>query len=589
MAMHRSLTTATTAALCLLLTPTSFGLMRPGGGANDAIETARQRLDRDDARGAVTVLEGALLDAGGKDRAALVEQLRDAYSAAIKKAEAEGKKAEADTYRDDLEILTRKPRKESGTTAPATQNEPPAVETKPEARPARVPEPGPQPTRPLNPAEPVAPLPQPTDLGPRSESTDVPAAKGGLLTRDDPALDREVKPSALPADEPKPEPTPVASVAEADAAFVAKHYEQAGRIYAELDRTKALPADRRDHWGYCRSADVVRRINARPTAPQEWESIDAEIEAIRALNPKSWFAEYLRKCAAERKTAVHPKLTANPMVVRGSSPDEPASPRPARPADLSPIETPNFRIIHSDRALAERIAREAESARSAQVKRWMAGVPPASAWSPKCDIHVYATATTFSRETGQRPESPGFSTISMGDGRVVARRINLRADHANVVDAVLPHEVTHVVLADLFPTEQIPRWADEGMAVLAEPAKEQALRAADLEQPLASGRVFPVDKLVSMDYPQDESWSLYYAQSVSLTRFLVESGSPDRFVKFVRLAQKSGTEPALRSAYAIRDFSELHERWVEYARSHASGTLSASSEKSDEDARRARR
>jgi hypothetical protein len=587
MAMHRSLTTATTAALCLLLAPTSFALMRPG--ASDTIETARQRLGRDDPRGAVALLEGALLDAADKDRAALVEQLRAAYSAAIKKAEAEGKKSEADTYRDDLEILTRKPRKDSGTPAPAKQIEPPGGETKPERRPARVSEPDAQPTRPLATAEPVAPLRLPTDAGPRSESTDLPAAKGGLLTRDDPALDREVKPSALPGDEPKHEPTPTASVAEADAAFVAKHYEQAGRLYAELDRAKGLPADRRDHWAYCRSADVVRRINARPTAQQEWDSIDAEIEAIRALNPKSWFAEYLRKCVAERKAAVRPKLASNPMVVRGSSPDEPATPRPTRPADLSPVDTPNFRIIHSDRALAERIAREAESARTAQVKRWMAGGPPATAWSPKCEVHVYATAAAFSRETGQRPESPGFSTISMGDGRVVARRINLRADHANVVDAVLPHEVTHVVLADLFPTEQIPRWADEGMAVLAEPAKEQALRAADLEQPLASGRVFPVDKLVSMDYPQDESWSLYYAQSVSLTRFLVESGSPDRFVKFVRLAQQSGAEPAVRSVYGIRDFGELHERWVEYARSHASGTLAASSETADQDATRARR
>ena len=50
-------------------------------------------------------------------------------------------------------------------------------------------------------------------------------------------------------------------------------------------------------------------------------------------------------------------------------------------------------------------------------------------------------------------------------------RTNLRADHPQVLTAILPHEVTHVVLADLFTTQQIPRWADEGMAVLAEPRR----------------------------------------------------------------------------------------------------------------------
>ncbi len=50
--------------------------------------------------------------------------------------------------------------------------------------------------------------------------------------------------------------------------------------------------------------------------------------------------------------------------------------------------------------------------------------------------------------------------------------------------AILPHEVTHVVLADLFTTQQIPRWADEGIAVLAEPNAEQEIRAAELQEPL---------------------------------------------------------------------------------------------------------
>ena len=145
--------------------------------------------------------------------------------------------------------------------------------------------------------------------------------------------------------------------------------------------------------------------------------------------------------------------------------------------------------------------------------------------------------------TGQPEESPGFSTMGMNGGRIIARRVNLRVDHPNLLRAILPHEITHVVLADLFPHQQIPRWADEGMAVLAEPANEQHLRAADLNDPLSTGRLYKLEQLMSMDYPEGQYWGLYYAQSVSLTRFLVEQGTPAQFVQFVQRAQQTARSP----------------------------------------------
>ena len=38
-----------------------------------------------------------------------------------------------------------------------------------------------------------------------------------------------------------------------------------------------------------------------------------------------------------------------------------------------------------------------------------------------------------------------------------------------------------------------------------------------------------------------------------------------------------GPEPALQSVYEISDYAELQAKWLAYARSHASGTLTASS------------
>ncbi len=238
-------------------------------------------------------------------------------------------------------------------------------------------------------------------------------------------------------------------------------------------------------------------------------------------------------------------------------------------------ETANFRIYHTDSVQAEKAARVAEAVRTQQARRWGSSAARAP-WSPPCDIYLYPTPKDFARLTGQPETSPGFSTMGVNGNRIVARRVNLRADHPQLLAAILPHEVTHVVLADLFTQQQIPRWADEGMAVLAEPTAEQASRASELNEPLKAGRVFKLSELMAIDYPSAEAWNLYYAQSVSLTQFLVQQGGPELFVGFVRSAQRKGVEIALRDSYHIEGFAELENRWQTFARHQATEIATSS-------------
>jgi hypothetical protein len=225
--------------------------------------------------------------------------------------------------------------------------------------------------------------------------------------------------------------------------------------------------------------------------------------------------------------------------------------------------------------LGKKAAEAAESVRSRQARRWGSSATK-TAWSPRCEIYLYPTPRDFAQLTGQPETSPGFSTMGINENRITARRVNLRADHPQLIDAILPHEVTHVVLADLFTQQQIPRWADEGMAVLAEPLSEQLSRAADLTGPLSEGKFFKLNELMAIDYPSAEAWGLYYAQSVSVTQFLVEQGTPEQFIAFVRGAQRQGVEHSLREVYHIQGFAELETRWQTYARRQAA-TITASS------------
>ena len=53
-------------------------------------------------------------------------------------------------------------------------------------------------------------------------------------------------------------------------------------MYEALERAHRLPREHRDYWAYCRCVEVVRRFNAGPRTQQEWASLNAEIQRIRA-------------------------------------------------------------------------------------------------------------------------------------------------------------------------------------------------------------------------------------------------------------------------------------------------------------------
>jgi hypothetical protein len=533
----------------------------------EALAEARALLERGQAGSAVTLLEETLAITAGDRQGPLIDLLRQAYAAAAREAKARGRTDEAELYRDNLEILKR-----NYPVVPPS----PAAEAPP--------------TRP-------SPAPSPLPITPSPEAS-VPDVADRLPQ----------KPPEAPLDvtsPPKPRPVlaPAVDLSAADSAFRAQRYDEAGQLYATLEQERRLPPARREHWAYCRWVDVVRRINARPSTPQEWAEIDAEIQRIRALSPNNWYGEYLRNRAAERPDNV-PAGKKKAIVFRGSAPEDPPpkvapslkppanrvspgrgtgsaveGPREPQKAANGPVqwqvrETPSFRILHVDPELAERAAEAAESARDVHLRRWT-GAAPKGPWTPKCELYLYPTALIFSQMTGQPEESPGFSTMGMNGGRIIARRVNLRVDHPNLLRAILPHEITHVVLADLFPHQQIPRWADEGMAVLSEPASEQHLRAADLNDPLSTGQLYKLDQLMTMDYPEGRYWGLYYAQSVSLTRFLVEQGTPTQFVQFVQRAQQNGPENELRRVYNIDGFADLQTRWMAYAKTRSADTAAA--------------
>ncbi|RIK74656.1 MAG: hypothetical protein DCC68_22630 [Planctomycetota bacterium] len=146
----------------------------------------------------------------------------------------------------------------------------------------------------------------------------------------------------------------------------------------------------------------------------------------------------------------------------------------------------------------------------------------------------------------------------------------MATDPEHALDA-LSHELIHVLFADLFPDSVPPRWAEEGLALLNDPADKQARHRHDLRIALHTGNAIPLSRL--FDSANDATVSqraIYYGQSLSLADYLTQIDEPERFVQFVQACVESGHERALNTVYGIAGVADLERRW----RRHALASLS---------------
>jgi hypothetical protein len=228
-------------------------------------------------------------------------------------------------------------------------------------------------------------------------------------------------------------------------------------------------------------------------------------------------------------------------------------------------ETTNFRIYHvQSPELARKAAEVAEQTRTQMYNKWFGRL--AANWNPKCEVYLYPTSQDYSRATGVPTSSPGHSSFNLDGGRVMGRQIDLHChDAANMLSAVLPHETTHVVLAGNFGDHVVPRWVDEGIAVLTEPHEKVLRHLVKLPGFYRNRQLLEIRQLVHMDdYPEPRSIDAFYAESVSLVEFLSIRKGPEVFTQFVREGLQNGYEPALQRYYGYQSFSELEQQWLQY-------------------------
>lgn len=499
-----------------------------------ALQQGRDELQRGNYAAAVSCLEKEIARVDGNRE--YMNALREAYRGYIHELNQAQRFAEARPYQERLKILDPGYHLEMNaghsSVAPAiatlaSQTSPPTAKPNPPARPTPTKAYTARPQMPEEPDRFSADISAPLSSSGGKASSQV----GDLLARAKQEFDR-------------------------------KDYVAANRLYDEANRADnhAL-TPYRELWAFCKLCCVTDEVNKSGWSPPT----EAEKEILAALALTD--SPQLQRQGKEMLRTIQDRR----IEIRHT---------PAQNGRWAEAETTNFCVVHmQSRDLAEQVARVAETTRAAMIRKWFGEEP--KPWERKCRIILYATAEHYARGSHSSAASPGHSTMQSEPAnpeRVVFRRIELHCDVADMLTHVLPHETTHAVLAGRFGRHHVPRWADEGMAVLTEPREKIDRYLKNLPAHDSKHELFPVGKLMGMaEYPEGRLVTPFYVQSISLVEYLSsQKGGPQEFARFVRDGLEGGYEAALRRHYGIQDFNDLQQRWTKAALGGSSGVAAIS-------------
>jgi RNA polymerase sigma factor (sigma-70 family) len=252
------------------------------------------------------------------------------------------------------------------------------------------------------------------------------------------------------------------------------------------------------------------------------------------------------------------------LTARGISSPQPASaaeapppeqvvpPPIALPEEKVILRTTNFEVTAPTRQAARKVAQAAERHRKALALLWLGKELPA--WSKPCPVQVRLN----DRGSGC------YTSFQFEGGKVLRQRMELEGSLDRVLADLLPHEVTHTILAH-WAGRGLPRWADEGAALQAESASSRARHAQAILTVLDEDRALPLRRLLPLaDYPKDVM--AMYAQGYSLVDFLVKKGDRAKFLTFVEEGSRYGWARAARERYGYRSLDEMERAWIAHAR-----------------------
>jgi hypothetical protein len=212
--------------------------------------------------------------------------------------------------------------------------------------------------------------------------------------------------------------------------------------------------------------------------------------------------------------------------------------------------TENFVVTASSPQFAKEVGQLAETQRQELAELWLGKALPK--WSQPCPIAV---------TVGEHLGAGGATSFVFDRGQVFGWRMNIQGSRERILDSVLPHEVTHTILATHF-RRPLPRWADEGACTTVEHTSERSKQDRMLIRFLRTDRGIAFSRMFAMKEYPPEVMPLY-SQGYSLARFLIAQGGHQHYLSFLAdgMAEEKWSE-AIRKNYSFENLADLQDKWL---------------------------
>ena len=234
-------------------------------------------------------------------------------------------------------------------------------------------------------------------------------------------------------------------------------------------------------------------------------------------------------------------------------------------ASAAHYDSANFAVTAPSAELAKKFGDMADFYRREKAIQWLGKeMPP---WSRKCPLRVDITMDAAGGATTFTFGSDGGRSV------VTSQSMEIKGNVKQLLNSVLPHEITHTVLAQHFG-RPVPRWADEGGSVLSENDEERYSHDVRCRELLNGGRGIQLRVLFKMtEYPRD--MIVLYAQGFSVTDYLVERGGGGqtgraKLLRFLGVGMAGNTldswNDAARQVYGLESVDGMQTAWLDALR-----------------------
>jgi hypothetical protein len=230
------------------------------------------------------------------------------------------------------------------------------------------------------------------------------------------------------------------------------------------------------------------------------------------------------------------------------------------PVHAAQVRTQNFLVTAPDPQLAQQFGQMAERYRKEKAIEWIGR--EMEPWPQPCPLYIKPTMSGAGGATKFDYRGGSYTVLSMEIEGPVERMLN----------SVLPHEVTHTVFAHHFRVP-VPRWADEGGAVLSEDELERSRHDQLCRQKLNAQQKMPLRRLFNLKEYEEAGGDvmIIYAEGFSVANYLVERSDRQTFLNFVAAGMRTGWDRAAQTYYGYQTVEQMEETWLQHLRDTKDG------------------